>query len=43
MKIYTPVKDFNGVRAGVRFINGVGETDDVYMARWFEIHGYTVE
>lgn len=43
MKIYAPVKDFNGVRAGVRFVNGVGESNDEYMVRWFELHGYKVE
>lgn len=43
MKIYAPVKDFNGIRASVRFVNGIGETDDPYTARWFELHGYTVE
>ena len=43
MKIYAPVKDFNGVRAGVRFVNGVGESNDEYMVRWFELHGYGVE
>ena len=28
MKIYAPVKDANGVYASVRFVNGVGETDN---------------
>ena len=43
MKIYAPVKDANGVYASVRFVNGVGETDDPKLIRWFETHGYTVE
>ena len=43
MKIYAPVKDANGVWASVRFINGVGETDDVRLIEWFKDHGYTVE
>ena len=42
MKIYAPVKDFNGLRGNVRFINGVGETDDPKMIKWFESHGYKV-
>lgn len=43
MKIYTPVKDFNGVRNTVRFVNGVGETDDKLLIQWFVDHGYIVE
>lgn len=43
MKIYAPVKDFNGLRNNVRFINGVGETDNPRVIGWFESHGYKVE
>ena len=43
MKIYAPVKDFNGLRNNVRFVNGVGETDDAVIIAWFKIHGYSVE
>lgn len=43
MKIYTPVKDFNGFRNNVRFINGVGETDDKWLIQWFVNHGYIIE
>ena len=43
MKIYAPVKDANGVYASVRFVNGVGETDNQRLIKWFESHGYTVE
>ena len=43
MKIYTPVKDFNGLRNNVRFVNGVGETDDPKLIEWFKAQGYTVE
>ena len=43
MRIYAPVKDFNGLRNGVRFINGVGETDDPRLIGWFGTHGYTLE
>ena len=35
MKIYAPVKDTNGVYASVRFVNGVGETDDPKLIKWF--------
>ena len=42
MKIYAPVKDFNGWRGNVRFVNGVGETDDPSLIKWFETHGYKV-
>ena len=43
MKIYAPVKDFNGLRNTVRFVNGVGETDDKWLIQWFVNRGYTVE
>lgn len=43
MKIYAPVKDFNGLRSNVRFVNGVGETDDQQLIEWFKSKGYTVE
>ena len=43
MKIYAPVKDFNGCRNNVRFVNGVAETDDPQAIKWFETHGYIVE
>lgn len=43
MKIYAPVKDFDGLRNNVRFVRGVGETDDYKLVEWFVKHGYTVE
>lgn len=43
MKIYAPVKDANGVYASVRFVNGVGETDNPRLIKWFMDHGYKVE
>ena len=42
MKIYAPVKDANGVWASVRFVNGVGETDNPRLIEWFRSHGYKV-
>lgn len=42
MRIYAPVKDFNGLRNNVRFVNGVGETDNLNLIPWFESHGYKV-
>ena len=42
MKIYAPVKDFNGWRNNVRFVNGVGETDNMIVVSWFQSHGYEV-
>lgn len=43
MKIYAPVKDFNGMRNTVRFVNGVGKTNDPKAVEWFVLHGYSVE
>jgi hypothetical protein len=42
MKIYAPVKDANGIWASVRFVNGVGETDNPRLIKWFKEHGYKV-
>ena len=42
MKIYAPVKDANGIYASVRFVNGVGETDNPRLIKWFTEHGYKV-
>ena len=42
MKIYAPVKDANGVYASVRFVNGVGETDNPHLIEWFRNHGYKI-
>ena len=43
MKIYAPVKDTNGVYASVRFVNGVGETNNLGLIEWFRKNGYRVE
>ena len=43
MKIYAPVKNANGVWCTVRFRNGVGETNDPHLIKWFEEHGYRLE
>lgn len=40
MKIYAPVKSANGIYASVRFVNGVGETDNPRLIEWFRSHGY---
>ena len=42
MKIYAPVKDATGTWCSVRFVNGVGETDDPALIKWFKQHGYKV-
>lgn len=42
-KIFAPNKAYTGVTATVPFANGVGETDDERLLRWFEEHGYSVE
>lgn len=42
-KIIAPSRDYNGVSAGVRFINGQAECNDAWTNKWFKEHGYTVE
>jgi len=41
-KIFTPSKTYSGVRAGVRFINGEGETDNKELIGWFKSKGYFI-
>ena len=43
MKVIAPNKNYTGVSASVAFANGVGQTDDPHLIRWFREHGYTVE
>ncbi len=43
MKIYAPVKTATGTYCSVRFVNGVGETNDPHLIKWFKDHGYKVE
>jgi len=43
MKIYAPNKTSCGVWATVRFVDGVGETDDLHLIEWFKQNGYRVE
>lgn len=43
IKVYAPVKAFTGVRAGVAFLNGVGECNDPNLLAWFKARGYTIE
>lgn len=33
---------FTGIRCGVRFDNGMGETDSKHLLEWFGSHGYEV-
>lgn len=41
--IKAPNKQYTGISAGVSFINGVGECDDLERLKWFERSGYNVE
>lgn len=41
--IKTPNPEFTGSRAGVKFVNGVGETDDSAALVSFRRHGYSIE
>jgi len=42
-KITAPNADYIGKRAGVAFIDGVGETDEANAIAYFKRHGYEVE
>lgn len=43
MKILAPNKQYNGISAGITFVNGIGETDDSDRINWFKENGYNVE
>lgn len=42
-KIICPNKQYNGISASVSFTNGIGQTDNPKLIKWFKKHGYTVE
>lgn len=42
-KIYSPNRSYTGVSASVAFCNGVGETENKHLIKWFKSHGYKVE
>lgn len=41
-KIYAPNKQYTGLSASVMFVNGVGETSDPNLIKWFRERGYKV-
>ena len=43
MLIYAPNKHATGVWCSTKFVNGVGETNDPHLIKWFLDHGYNVE
>lgn len=42
-KVIAPNKQYNGISAGVNFKEGVGETSDPHLIKWFKAKGYAVE
>lgn len=42
-KVFTPNKEYNGISAGVTFVDGVGETADPHLLEWFKNHGYEIK
>lgn len=42
-KIMAPNREYEGCSAGIIFKNGVGETENSYLIKWFKTHGYEVE
>ncbi len=42
-KIYSPNKGYCGISATVVFVNGVGETENEHLIRWFKEKGYEVK
>lgn len=42
-KVFAPNKQYTGISANVVFKDGVGETSDPHLLKWFRDKGYTVE
>lgn len=42
-RITTKQKDYNEVLGSLRFVDGVAQTDDKWMAEWCRGRGFTVE
>ena len=42
-KIFAPNKQYTGLSASIGFVNGVGETEDKDLLKWFKDHGYDIE
>jgi hypothetical protein len=40
--IKAPNQEYTGLSAGVTFINGVGNTDNMHLIEWFKENGYEV-
>lgn len=43
MKVYAPNEQYTGMSASVSFCNGVGETNNPHLLKWFQSHGYEIE
>ncbi|MFL0194824.1 hypothetical protein ACJDU8_04440 [Clostridium sp. WILCCON 0269] len=41
-RIYSKNEKYNGISAGVNFVNGVGETHIPHLISWFYENGYAV-
>lgn len=41
--VYTPVKNFNGIVAGVQFAYGKAQVKEGWVLNWFKEKGYKVE
>lgn len=41
-KIYCNNNQYNGISAGVNFVNGVGDSNVPHLLSWFIENGYTV-
>jgi hypothetical protein len=41
--IKAPNEQYNGITATIKFDNGIGQTEDKKLIKWFEEHGYSVQ
>lgn len=41
-KIYCNNNKYNGISAGINFVNGVGDSNVPHLIAWFRENGYTI-
>ena len=41
-RIYSKNEKYNGISAGINFVNGVGVSTDSRLLSWFEENGYRI-
>jgi len=43
MKIHAPNEKYNGITAGIQFVDGVAEVEETKHIEWLKSKGYKIE